>query len=64
MVLHAPRDDRVGIDNAGRIFEAALHPKSFVALDGADHLLSRPEDAQFAADVIAAWARRYLPATG
>jgi len=62
MVMHAPRDATVGIDNAGQIFQAALHPKSFVALDGADHLLSRPEDAHFAADVIAAWAQRYLDA--
>lgn len=62
MVLHAPRDETVGIDNAGQIFQAALHPKSFVALDGADHLLGRPQDAQFAADVIAAWAARYLVA--
>jgi putative redox protein len=62
MVLHAPRDETVGVDNAAQIFQAALHPKSFVALDGADHLLSRPDDAQFAADVIAAWARRYLMA--
>ncbi|MCZ4315855.1 bifunctional alpha/beta hydrolase/OsmC family protein [Comamonadaceae bacterium G21597-S1] len=62
MVLHAPRDATVDIDNAGEIFQAALHPKSFVALDGADHLLSRPDDAQFAADVIAAWAGRYLMA--
>ncbi|MEO8655769.1 MAG: bifunctional alpha/beta hydrolase/OsmC family protein, partial [Ramlibacter sp.] len=60
MVLHAPLDATVGIDNAGEIFQAALHPKSFVALDGADHLLTRPDDAQFAADVIAAWAQRYL----
>lgn len=60
MVLHAPRDATVGIDHAGQIFQAALHPKSFVALDDADHLLSRPQDAQFAADVIAAWAGRYL----
>jgi len=60
MVLHAPRDATAGIDNASQIFQAALHPKSFVALDGADHLLSRPDDAQFAADVIGAWAGRYL----
>jgi alpha/beta superfamily hydrolase len=60
MVLHAPRDPTVGVDNAAQIFQAALHPKSFVALDGADHLLSRSEDAKYAADVIAAWARRYL----
>ncbi|MDF0600528.1 alpha/beta fold hydrolase [Psychromarinibacter sp. C21-152] len=60
LVLHGPRDAVVGVDNAARIFEAAKHPKSFVTLDGADHLISRPEDAEYAADVIAAWARRYL----
>ena len=62
LVLHAPRDAVVGIDNAGDIFAAAKHPKSFVTLDGADHLLSRPEDAEYAAGVIAAWAERYLDA--
>lgn len=61
LVLHAPQDDVVGIDSARRIFEAALHPKSFVALDGASHLLDRAEDARFAADLIAVWAARYLP---
>lgn len=61
LVMHAPEDSVVGIDSAGRIFGAALHPKSFVALDGATHLLDRAEDAQFAADVIAVWATRYLP---
>ena len=60
MVLHSPQDGTVGIDHARRIFEAALHPKSFVALDGADHLLDREDDARFAAQVIAAWAGRYL----
>jgi len=60
LVLHAPRDAVVGIDNATRIFMAARHPKSFVTLDEADHLLSRPEDAEYAAEVIAAWAGRYL----
>jgi uncharacterized OsmC-like protein/alpha/beta superfamily hydrolase len=60
LVLHAPDDDTVNVDNARRIFEAARHPKSFVALDGADHLLNRAEDARFAAGVIAAWARRYV----
>src|SRR5262249_16023782 len=49
------------IQNATLIFEAARHPKSFVSLDGADHLLTRAEDATYAADVIAAWAPRYLP---
>jgi uncharacterized OsmC-like protein/fermentation-respiration switch protein FrsA (DUF1100 family) len=61
LVLHAPRDEVVGIDNASRIFLAARHPKSFVSLDDADHLLSRPQDAWYAAGVIAAWAARYIP---
>lgn len=62
MVMHSPTDQQVAVDNARAIFEAALHPKSFVSLDGADHLLTRPEDARFAATLIAAWAARYLPA--
>lgn len=62
LVLHAPTDRIVGVDNARRIFEAAKHPKSFVALDDADHLLTRSADADYAAGVIAAWAARYLPA--
>jgi uncharacterized OsmC-like protein/fermentation-respiration switch protein FrsA (DUF1100 family) len=60
LVLHAPTDDTVGIDNATRIFVAAKHPKSFVSLAGADHLLSDRRDAAYVADVIAAWATRYL----
>lgn len=60
MVLHAPGDTVVPIDNASAIFQAALHPKSFVSLDDADHLLARPADARFAAGVIAAWAGRYI----
>lgn len=60
LILHAPRDDVVGIDNATSIFVAARHPKSFVSLDDADHLLTRPSDAAYAAEVIAAWASRYL----
>jgi len=60
LVLHAPLDKIVGIDNAATIFTAARHPKSFVTLDDADHLLSRETDADYAAEVIAAWARRYL----
>jgi putative redox protein len=59
--MHAPGDTTVGIDNANRIFLAARHPKSFVSLDNADHLLSRRDDADYAATVIAAWASRYLP---
>jgi putative redox protein len=61
LVLHAPGDKVVPIDNARHLFEAALHPKSFVSLDGADHLLTRAADAQYAAGLIAAWAARYLP---
>ncbi|MBU0860746.1 MAG: bifunctional alpha/beta hydrolase/OsmC family protein [Alphaproteobacteria bacterium] len=60
LVLHAPRDATVGIDNASEIFIAAKHPKSFVSLDTADHLITAEEDAKYAADVIATWASRYL----
>ena len=60
LVLHAPRDTVVGIDNASEIFKAAKHPKSFVTLDGADHLITDPGDAEYTAEVIAAWAARYL----
>jgi uncharacterized OsmC-like protein/fermentation-respiration switch protein FrsA (DUF1100 family) len=60
LVMHAPTDDTVGIDNATKIFVAAKHPKSFVSLAGADHLLSQKNDAAYVADVIAAWATRYL----
>ncbi len=60
LVMHAPLDTVVGVENAADIFRAARHPKSFVSLDGADHLISRPEDAEYVADVIATWARRYL----
>ncbi len=60
LVMHAPTDETVGIDNATRIFVAAKHPKSFVSLAGADHLLTDRRDAGYVADVIAAWATRYL----
>lgn len=60
LVLHAPHDRVVGIDNATAIFEAALHPKSYVSLDTADHLLTDAADASYVADVIAAWASRYI----
>ncbi len=61
LILHSPTDDTVGIENARDIFEAAKHPKSFVALPGADHLLTRKSDAEFAAAIIAAWAHRLFP---
>ncbi|WP_170375833.1 bifunctional alpha/beta hydrolase/OsmC family protein [Ruegeria atlantica] len=60
LVLHAPRDETVSIDNASTIFLAAKHPKSFVTLDDADHLITRASDAEYAADVIAAWVKRYV----
>ena len=62
LVFHAPTDDIVGIENASHIFTAAKHPKSFISLAGADHLVSRPGDAAYVANVIAAWAERYLDA--
>jgi uncharacterized OsmC-like protein len=60
LILHSPRDRIVDIDNAAKIFVAAKHPKSFVSLDDADHLLSRAEEAAYTAEVLAAWASRYL----
>jgi putative redox protein len=60
LVFHSPTDDTVGIDNASHIFGATKHPKSFVSLTGADHLLSKKTDAVYVANVIAAWADRYL----
>ena len=61
LVLHSPKDELVDIDHARRIYEAALHPKSFVSLDDADHLLTRRADAEYAADLLASWASKYLP---
>ncbi|MBY6152509.1 bifunctional alpha/beta hydrolase/OsmC family protein [Vannielia litorea] len=60
LILHAPRDAVVGIENATQIFTAAKHPKSFVTLDDADHLVTSADDAEYAAEVIATWADRYL----
>ncbi len=62
LVLHSPIDQTVGIENAATIFGAAKHPKSFISLDNADHLVSKAEDAAFAASMIASWASRYLRA--
>ena len=63
LIFHAPTDQTVGIENAAHIFAAAKHPKSFVSLDNADHLLSRRSDAGYVANVITAWAERYLDMT-
>jgi len=60
LVMHSPIDSVVSVDEAGRIFKAAKHPKSFVSLDDADHLLTRAVDAEYAAEVITAWASRYV----
>ena len=60
LLFHGPLDETVSIDNAGRIFQAAKHPKSFVSLDRADHLLSRRDDAVYVANVIGAWAKRFI----
>lgn len=60
LILHSPVDEIVGIDNAARIYDRAKHPKSFLSLDDADHLLTREKDSRYAARAIAAWAERYL----
>lgn len=60
MVMHSPTDDTVGVENAKRIFDAAKHPKSFVSLDGIDHLLKKKSDAEYIATILAAWASRYI----
>ncbi len=60
LIFHATQDRIVGIENARLAYEAALHPKSFIALDGADHFIAKREDASYVADLLAAWANRYL----
>ncbi|WP_020528412.1 bifunctional alpha/beta hydrolase/OsmC family protein [Flexithrix dorotheae] len=60
LILHSPNDTIVGIENATQIFKAAKHPRSFISLDGADHILSKKEDSVFAGSLIASWAKRYL----
>jgi putative redox protein len=60
LIFHSPRDTTVSIENAGMIFAAAKHPKSFISLDDADHLLTRKEDALYVASVLASWASRYV----
>ncbi len=60
LVLHSPQDKIVGIENAREIYEAAHHPKSYVSLDGADHLLSRASDSEYVGQLIASWANRYI----
>lgn len=62
LVMHGPFDQIVGVDSAAAIFAAAKHPKSFISLDTADHLMSKRKDANYAATALAGWASRYLPA--
>jgi uncharacterized OsmC-like protein/esterase/lipase len=60
LLMHSPQDTVVGIENAAEIFLEAMHPKSFVSLDGADHMLSNKEDSVYAGNLIAQWAKRYI----
>lgn len=60
LVMHAPLDSIVSVDSAAQIFTAAKHPKSFISLENADHLITRPEDAEYVAEVIATWSTRYI----
>ena len=60
LILHSPTDSVVGIDNAAEIYQQAHHPKSFISLDNADHLLTKATDSQYAGEMIATWAQRYL----
>jgi len=60
IIFHSPIDNTVGIENAAKIFQAARHPKSFISLDGADHLLMNERDSSYVGTVIAAWARKYI----
>jgi putative redox protein len=59
--MHSPRDEIVDIDHARRLYEALRHPKSFLSLDDASHLLTDRRDAEYAGEVLAAWVSRYLP---
>ncbi len=60
LVMHSPQDTIVRIDNAAEIYQCAMHPKSFISLDGSDHLLSKKKDSQYAGQMIAAWAGKYI----
>ncbi|MGM0669330.1 MAG: alpha/beta hydrolase family protein, partial [Gemmatimonadota bacterium] len=60
LVLHSPSDEIVGMENAARLYKMAKHPKSFVSLDDADHLLSDKRDSAYAGRLLAAWVSRYL----
>ncbi|WP_163377573.1 bifunctional alpha/beta hydrolase/OsmC family protein [Cyclobacterium sp. SYSU L10401] len=61
LILHSPQDNIVAISHAAKLYEKAFHPKSFVSLDGADHLLSESKDSQYAGEIISTWAKKYIP---
>ena len=63
LIMHSPQDLIVEIENAAKIYHDAKHPKSFVTLDGADHLLSDKNDSLYVGDLIASWVKRYIPRT-
>jgi len=60
LIMHSPIDDTVEIEEAAHIYQNAMHPKSFVSLDQADHLITRKEDAEYVAETIGAWVSRYI----
>ncbi|HCX22654.1 MAG: osmotically inducible protein C [Flammeovirgaceae bacterium] len=60
LILHSPQDDIVGIDNAAQIYDAAMHPKSFITLDGANHLMTNEDDSSYVGSIISPWAKRYV----
>jgi putative redox protein len=60
LIIHSPQDAVVGIENAAALYKAASHPKSFVSIDGADHLLSQKKDSLYVGELISSWAKRYL----
>ncbi|WP_374959389.1 alpha/beta fold hydrolase [Gilvibacter sp.] len=61
LIMHSPQDTTVAIENAAKLYHAAFHPKSFISLDGADHLLTNKVDAVYVADMIGTWAGKYFP---
>ncbi|MDF2158432.1 bifunctional alpha/beta hydrolase/OsmC family protein [Algoriphagus sp. CAU 1675] len=61
LLMHSPQDEVVGFDNALELFDQAGHPKSFISLEGADHLISDPKDSEYIGEVVAAWSKRYVP---
>ncbi len=62
LILHSPQDTVVALQHAARLYEHAFHPKSFVSLDGADHLLSNSTDSAYVGEIISTWAKKYIPA--